>query len=181
MKEVWKDIQGYEGIYQVSNLGKVKSLDRFIRKKGKRNGVYHIKEKILKSSTDDTGYLQVNLSKNGIYEKVHIHRLVAKAFIKNPYKKLQVNHIDGNRINSMVNNLEWVTDSENKFHAWKNLPRKSLKRKVYQISKDNQIIKEWESIKEAQNSLKITHISECCRGKYKTSGGYVWKYKKEEK
>ena len=179
-EEIWKDIPEYEGIYQISNLGRVKSLSRYIYNNKNTTKGHLSREKILRLSADSTGYLQVNLSKNGKKAKFHVHRLVAKLFIPNPDNKPQVNHIDRNRRNPAVSNLEWVTDSENKFHAWKNPNRISTKKEVIQIDKNDKIIKTWDSIQEAEKSLKISHISECCRNPKRTSGGYKWKYKEEK-
>lgn len=118
MKEIWKDIEGFENMYQVSNLGKVKSLPRTIlRKDGKK---LQIKEQILKGSKDTKGYIQVELKKDGKRNIKVIHRLVANAFISNKDNKEQVNHIDGNKENNCISNLEWVTCQENIQHAWKN-------------------------------------------------------------
>lgn len=103
MKEIWKPIENYEQ-YSISNLGNVYS--------SKRN-------RILKPTNTTKGYVQVHLSKNGNVVNAPIHRLVAKAFIANPFNKLQVNHIDGNKHNNRVENLEWCTNSENQKHAIK--------------------------------------------------------------
>ena len=99
MGEIWKDIPGYEGLYQVSNLGNVKSLFRYRRK--------------LSIQTQPNGYKAVVLYKNGNKKFKLVHRLVAEAFIPNPYKKPAVNHLDENRGNNVVSNLEWVTNKEN--------------------------------------------------------------------
>lgn len=107
MKEIWKTIQGYENRYEVSNLGRVKSLERIDRYNRK------IEEKILAPRKHTGGYLRVQLSKKDFY----IHRLVAEAFIPNPENKSQVNHIDGNKRNNRVDNLEWNTPLENNLHA----------------------------------------------------------------
>src|SRR3990167_2906059 len=115
MKETWKDILGYEGLYQVSNLGRVKSLSKL-----KINGQFtHItKEKILININNKTGYLQVNLTRNT--QKVFsVHRLVAQAFIPNPENKPQTNHKDGNKKNNHIDNLEWATVSENGIHSYR--------------------------------------------------------------
>ena len=103
--EIWKDIEGYEGIYQVSNKGRIKSF-------------YGVKEKILVTRTKGHDYEKVLLSKNGVGKTFLIHRLVAKAFIPNPENKPEVNHIDGNKKNNCVENLEWMTCSENTKHAF---------------------------------------------------------------
>lgn len=110
MEEVWKDVIGFEGYYQVSNLGRVK---RIKSEKGAQT------EKTLKEySYPSTGYFQVNLSKDSKVTHCYIHRLVAEAFILNPENKPQVNHIDGNKHNNNIDNLEWVTNQENSVHAY---------------------------------------------------------------
>lgn len=114
MKEIWKDIEGYEGLYQVSNFGEVKSLER-TKTNGK--GIVKIEEKILTQNITNWGYYRVALYKNGTRKYHRVHRLVAKAFIDNPNNKEQVNHIDGNKLNNHVSNLEWCTRLENMYHA----------------------------------------------------------------
>ena len=114
IKEIWKDITGYEGLYQVSNLGEVKSLERMISN-GK--GLVKVKERILTQSITNWGYYRVALYKNGVRKYCKVHRLVAEAFIPNPESKEQVNHIDGNKLNNCVDNLEWSTRIENLNHA----------------------------------------------------------------
>lgn len=108
-KEEWEDIKGYEGIYKISNLGKVKSLERVTKIP---NSYRKEKEKILKASVR-SGYYVVNLRKNNIRKSYQIHRLVAQAFIPNPENKSYVNHIDFNKKNNNVSNLEWCTQKEN--------------------------------------------------------------------
>ena len=102
--ENWKDVPGYEGLYQISNLGNVKSL---------------YSNKILKPSIDKYGYTRFSATKDKIQKTLIIHRLVAKLFIPNPNNLPQVNHKDGNKKNNCKNNLEWCTDSDNKKHAYK--------------------------------------------------------------
>ena len=116
-KERWKDVVGYEGLYQVSNLGRVKSLDRTLL--GKNSIEYKVRGKIRKISCIGKGYQKIQLSKEGNSKNFLIHRLVAQAFIPNPENLPIVNHIDGNTHNNHVSNLEWVTQSENINHAIK--------------------------------------------------------------
>lgn len=118
--EIWKDIYGYEGLYQISNLGRVKSLSRLVK-----NGKNHYKfatEKIRKVAINKkrNGYCEISLYKNNKEKRFKIHRLVAQAFIQNIFNKPEVNHIDGNKQNNKAENLEWVTSKENKKHAWEN-------------------------------------------------------------
>lgn len=115
IEEIWKDILGYEGIYQLSNLGKVKALELWKSHGG--SGILLHKEKVLKTGKYKKGYEHVNLCKNAITDKKVIHRLVAEYFIPNPDNKPCVNHIDGNPANSRVDNLEWCTYRENVDHA----------------------------------------------------------------
>ena len=118
MIERWKDIKGYEGKYQVSNLGNVKSLlDKSLKKR----------EKILKPSLTHKGYLRVYLSKESKKSTRLIHRLVAEAFIPNLENKETVNHIDGNKTNNRIDNLEWLSNIENQRHAWKMGLKKGLR------------------------------------------------------
>ena len=111
MKEIWKDIKDFEGLYQISNLGRIKSL---LDNKGKK------REIIRKPRKAKNGYLYLNLWNNGKYKTVKIHRLVAEYFIDNVNELPVVNHIDGNKLNNSANNLEWCTYKQNTIHAYKN-------------------------------------------------------------
>lgn len=116
--EIWKDIENYEGLYQVSNFGRIKSLNHMAS-----NGIKDImyKGRILKPFLDGKkNYLEVCLSKNNLKKKYLVHRLVAETFLENEYNKREVNHKDGNKQNNCVDNLEWVTSKENKHHAYEN-------------------------------------------------------------
>lgn len=131
--EEWKNIKNFEGLYQVSNFGRVKSLKRDVNYKDGR--IRHQKEKTSTGFIRNTGYLYVNLNKNSKVIKKNIHRLVAQAFIPNPENKPQVNHKDGNKTNNHVDNLEWNTAKENFNHALNTGLIKPLKGKKHNNSK----------------------------------------------
>lgn len=167
MKEIWKKIEEYND-YQVSNLGRVKSL------KNK-------KEKVLKPSKNSSGYLQVVLSKNGKVKSHFIHKLVAKAFVDNKNKYIEVNHIDENKTNNFYSNLEWCDRKYNmNYGTIKAKQAKAQMKKVAKLSKDGKVLQVYESIKEAAkaNNCIETHIVACCRHKnhYITHKGYKWEY-----
>ncbi len=133
MDEIWKDINGYEGYYQVSNFGRVRSVEREINPVNQNP---HTRQGyILTSSPKTTLYCRISLSRDNKVKKVLIHRLVASAFIPNPENKTQVNHIDLNPSNNHISNLEWVTDLENKKHSMDINP--SLKYKPFRSLKLN--------------------------------------------
>ncbi len=111
--EIWKDIEHYNGVYQISNLGRVRSFNSTGSNSSRRKTPI-----IMKNIKDSKGYEVVNLSKNGSKKMKKIHRLIAKAFIPNPDRKEFVNHIDGNPSNNSICNLEWATSSENKKHGY---------------------------------------------------------------
>lgn len=179
-KEIWRDIKGYEGLYQVSNLGRVKSLDRT-----DFNG-HHRKERTLKILRNTKGYLQISLFKNRTHKRYLIHRLVADAFIQNKNNLPCVNHKDENPLNNCIDNLEWCTYKYNSNYGTINRKRgESHSKPVIQYTLDGQFVKEYPSAREAerQTGIKFTQISACCNGKYEYSGGkkgnekYVWKFK----
>lgn len=168
MEEIFKDIEGYEE-YQISNFGRVKSLNY------NRTG----KEKILKSYSNTDGYLQVDLYKQGKRKGFKIHRLVADTFLDNPNNYEEVNHIDEDKTNNHVTNLEWCTHFYNMNYGTRT-DRAKDKQKIAQCKKvlcitTNTI---YNSIKEASQILNISssNICYCCNGKRKTCGGLKWKY-----
>lgn len=119
MEEIWKDIESFEGLYKISNFGKIKSLERKVKN---GNNTFRIqKEHLIKltPNLERHGYVYCMLYKDNKSYSRQVHRLVAKTFIPNPNNLPQVNHIDGNKENNSINNLEWCTDIENKKHAWK--------------------------------------------------------------
>ena len=185
MEEIWKDIKGYEDKYQVSNLGNVKIKENITQRMNMgilRN--YRQKETIMKPTENGYGYLKVGLRKNKKHKNLYIHRLVATAFLSNENNLPQVNHIDGNKHNNCVDNLEWCTEKDNSIHARDVLKIKSNTtgindiQPVIQINRDTgAVIKEYKSITEAQKETGIGHISCVCRRKRKSAGGFFWKYK----
>lgn len=169
MKEIWKDIKGYEGLYQVSNLGKVKSIKWF----NPRTNKHYKRNKILKQIVTNKGYLEIKLTKNYKCKIFKVHRLVAEAFIPNPNKLPQVNHKSKIKSDNSVSNLEWCTGLYN--------IRYSKAKKIIQYDLNDNFIKEWESISDAAKELNIptTHISKCCLGKLNKTHSYKWRYKQD--
>lgn len=190
MEEIWKDIEGYNGLYQVSNCGNVRSLDY-----GKTGEV-----RVLKTITNNSGYVQVGLHKEGNIKLCTIHRLVAQAFIPNPDNLPIVNHKDYVKTNNVSSNLEWCSYEYNNNYGDRNLrlsnsltnnPKISIL--VLQLNLEGNLIQEFPSVKEAARSLGKANISaasvnilKCCRGEAetqygvvarKTAYGYKWKFK----
>lgn len=177
MEEEWRDIKGYEGYYQVSNMGRVKRL----KITGKDGRTY--RERIL-IPVYNTRYLNVSLCKNGIIKQYRVHRLVCTAFLENPNNYPCINHKDENRLNNNADNLEWCTVKYNNSYGTNIMRRaKARSRAVVQMDLDGKVIKRWDSLKEAKKSLNIkgTGITAACRGRQHTSGGYRWCYAKRLK
>lgn len=177
LEEIWRDIDEYEGYYQISNLGNVKSLPRVIVRDNGR--IHTVREKILKPGKDRGGYQFVILSKDGKTKTYTIHRLVASAFLENPNNYEQVNHIDEDKTNNVVSNLEWCDAKYNMNYGTRTERQvKSQSKQVAQIDKNTgEIIKIWESTMECErNGFNSGNISKCCNGKRNSHKGYIWKY-----
>lgn len=179
MQEIWKDIVDYEGLYQVSNLGNVKSIGRWIDAKCK--GKRWQEEKILKPSVEGQGYLFVSLCKNGKVKFFKVHRLVAQAFISNPNNYPCVNHINEIKDNNKVENLEWCTVKYNNNYNGRQKRIAAKRKKItLQINPNtNEIIAEFPSLNEVeiQTGIRKSNISKCCNGKRNIAGGFKWRYK----
>lgn len=183
MKEIWKDIKGYEGYYQVSNLGNIKSLDIItiqLHHWSQQYVKHKYKGRVLKGSKNSKGYRIITLHKGNETEKKLVHRLVAEAFIPNPNNYFYINHKDNNPSNNKINNLEWCTQSYNIKYAYDNgnkIPPHM--KKVNQI-KDGQIINTYISMNDAERKtgIKSANISKCCRKIRNYAGGYQWEYSK---
>lgn len=176
-KEIWRDIAGYEGLYQVSNLGQVMMLGR--EKRLWHGSITHVASKVI-SQFVICGYKKVKLrAKDGTTKMVSIHRLVANAFIPNPDNLPQVNHKDENKTNNTVSNLEWCTAKYNSNYGTgiKRCSEAKYKR-IAQISLDGSFVKEWNSMKEIVQTLGLSYsrISQACNGITKVSNGYIWKF-----
>lgn len=177
MKEEWKDINRFENLYQISNLGRVKSLPKTVEYKDGR--VFNYKEKIIVPHINSAGYLTIGLAKDKKKISKQIHRLVAEAFIPNPENKPCIDHINTNRIDNRIENLKWCTYKENVNNPiTKERQITSRIKPVCQLSLDGQLIRKWDSAKEASIAFgcHITSISKVCREKAGTCKGYKWEY-----
>lgn len=182
--ENWKDIKGYEGFYQVSDCGRVRSLERDVFSP---NGTVnrHIEEKILVPVLNNKGYSLVNLFKNGKGKLMLVHRLVAMAFIPNPENKSQINHRDEVKTNNVVENLEWCSAQENINYGTRTaravqncrsfkLENNPRARAVFCV----ELNKTFDCAKRVEEELGIwgSAICQACKGKIKTAGGFHWRY-----
>ena len=178
MIEIWKDIYGYEGLYQCSSHGNIRSLTRtIIRKTGiaeRKNGT------MLIPAQNKNGYLQVSLWKDGKRKMVYVHRIVAETFLDADEKRNYVNHIDGNRLNNRVDNLEWVTASENEYHSYSELNRTKnttgkKPREVFGYDENNNIVCAFPSIEQCSREMKIspTQIRRLISDGKRTKGGIL--------
>lgn len=178
---MWKEIEGFNGNYEVDECGNVRSK---FPNKSVRN---------LKPIAKSYGYIKVNLQANGRIVQASVHRLVAQAFVPNPENKKQVNHIDGNKHNNCVDNLEWVTPSENILHSFSALGRQSpnkgrtgkmhfASKPICQYGLDGKFIKQWDCVSDAARALncRVCQIINNAMGRTKTCHGYMWRYDKSE-
>lgn len=175
MDEIWKPVIGYEGLYEVSNLGRVKGLER--------QGNW--RDNILTQCMIGN-YVKVSLTVNGKSQNKLVHRLVAQAFIPNPENKPEVNHKDGNKLNNCLDNLEWVTKSENIKHAYRTglitkEVTKSRTDKMHdavkkRVMRDDGVV--FDSVADAAVSVKVSAsmVSNMLHGRQNTAGGHVFKF-----
>lgn len=188
--EEFRDIENFEGLYQISNYGRVKSLERFKRNHTK---VQKVEEQILKSHLNNRGYYYAMLNKEGEQNHKTIHRLIAQAFIPNPNNLPCINHIDGNKLNNSLDNMEFCTYSHNNKEAYRLGLKKSAitgrlgydnwnSKPICQYDLKGNFIKEWACSLEVKRQLGInaSNITSCCRGERNKAGGYIWKYRKEQ-
>lgn len=194
--EIWRDIKGYEGLYQISNEGRVKSLPREWKCARNESGNRHHNE-IIMSPQLRLNYYRVRLVKDGVGKNKSIHRLVAEAFIDNPDNKPVIDHINGNSIDNRVENLRWCTQEENngfelhrknigkaqlgRKHSEETIEkvRKKLYKPINQYDLNGNLIATYSSAKEAAITTNSNYVSicQCCTGRNKTANGYIWKYK----
>lgn len=167
--EDWRDIKGYEGQYEVSSLGRVRSLN--FNREGRCQ--------LLKFEMTKWGYLRVVLHKDGKAKHYSVHRLVAEAFLANPLGLTEVNHLDECKTNNAVANLEWCSAKDNSNHGTRNTRIAAAQSKpIKQLSKDGVLVAVWPSSMEAwrQTGIYQSDICKCCNGKHRTAGGFKWQY-----
>jgi hypothetical protein len=172
MEEVWKGIIGFEERYEVSNLGRVRSLLNTRQNK-------NVSSKILKINLNHKGYPIVTLVKNCKYKGKSIHRLVAEAFIENPNNLPHVNHIDGNKLNNNVSNLEWISNTDNIRHAFRNGLFKRGGKIVLMYSLSGEFMGEFDILSDVTKKFGVEsgNITRVLDGRYKQANGYIFKYK----
>lgn len=176
MEEIWKDIKGYEGLYQVSNFGEIRSCSR-----ARGNGGYY-KSKTIVGFINSNGYRLVLFNVNGKRKRFQVHRLVAEAFIPNPNNYNCVNHKDENKLNNSVGNLEWCSHKYNANYGTRNkkISINSGKAVLMRNITTGEVIRMFYNISEAERCTGIAHqsIAKCClsRKHYNSAGGFKWEY-----
>lgn len=182
MKEIWKNVpvEPYSEFFMVSNFGNIKMI-----KKCSIHRKFDGKETLITPNIGSWGYKVIRLTALNQSKDFLVHRLVAMTFIENPQNKTQVNHIDGNKLNNCVDNLEWTTPSENIQHAYDTglisyYDKDHHLKPVYQFDLNGNYIQQWDNITEAGRSLNInyTSISSCCSKNRNSAGGFLWSYSK---
>lgn len=182
MEEIWKDIKDYEGSYQCSNMGRIRSLDRFVFEHSGKSQ-FRRGQIIIQRQNPSNGYYQFALNKNGNRKVVYTHIIVAQTFIDNPdiEKYKYVNHIDGNTANNRVDNLEWCTASENNLHSYRELHRKisdegASPKIVYIIDTKNKTMQYFSSITETSKNIDLscTQINRYIHSNRKWKGRYIF-------
>lgn len=181
MEEIWKDIPGYEDWYQVSNLGNVRSVDRYVNS---RWGKIYRKGRPLSPNKVDTGYMHIMLCKNQTNKTFRLHRLVWESFNGKIPDGMQINHIDEDKTNNRLDNLNLMTPKENVNYGTC-LERRSKtntngkkSKPVLQYTLDGELVAEYPSLMECKrNGFDLSSVSACCRGKYKQYKGFIWKFK----
>lgn len=180
--EIWKDVVGFEGLYKISNYGRIIACERKIHRE--KYGSYTIPQKFLKPTYDKDNYLKTAFrNREGERFYFRVHRVVAEAFLPNENNLPEINHKDGVKDNNYVGNLEWCTTKYNINYSYNKLGRKGqnggMNRRVQKINpKTLEVISEYESIREASESVgsKSTAINNCLNGRTKTSFGYIWRF-----
>lgn len=176
-REIFKAIEGFEGLYEISNMGRVKSCKRIIKSS---KGYRKTKECIISQKDDTNGYLIVNLWKDNKQYHFKVHRLVAKAFIQNPNSFRDVNHLDENKHNNKVSNLEWVSHKDNLNYGTRSFRANNTRSKeIGQYDKNTGVLLatyENAYIAEKLTNICECNINQCCLYKRKTAGGYKWRY-----
>lgn len=175
--EEWRSVVGFEGYYEVSNYGRVRSLDRTTVYKNGR--VHQTAGRVLSISLNGDGYRKTIFSVNGVHTTPRVCRLVAMAFIPNPDNLPQVNHKDENKLNDCVGNLEWC-DSKYNMNYGTAPQRRGEKRRipVDQFTLDGEFVRRWPcaAVAERETGACHSHITRCCKGKLRKTNGYVWRY-----
>lgn len=161
--EKWKDVDGFQGFYQVSNMGRVRSLDRFVKHSKITNRL--IKGKTFTPKPDSHGYYTIQLCKNKVCKSLKVHRLVAIAFIDNPENKPEVNHVRGNKMDNRSTELEWSTSSENQLHAFRTGLQIPLSgEKCYQSKLSDQQVLEIKKLLQTKSGSEISRMFNVSRG-----------------